>query len=66
MDPKVEEYCRNEFKKLSSGDEENIKLWGEFTKISLHAMNAVLAKIHVTPDYDIGESFYEDLPLPKI
>ncbi len=29
-------------------------------------MNAILAKIHVVPNYDIGESFYENLPLPKI
>ena len=29
-------------------------------------MNAILATIHVIPDYDIGESFYENLPLPKI
>ena len=29
-------------------------------------MNTLLAKMHVIPDYDIGESFYEDLPLPKL
>lgn len=66
QDPDVEEYCRNEFKKLSEWDEENMKLWGEFTSTSLKAMNAILALIHVVPDYDIGESFYENLPLPKI
>ncbi|MDD2693999.1 MAG: arginine--tRNA ligase [Candidatus Gracilibacteria bacterium] len=66
QDPNVEEYCRNEFKKLSEGDEENMRLWGEFTSTSLKAMNAILALIHVVPDYDIGESFYENLPLPKI
>ncbi len=65
-DPEVEEYCRNEFKKLSEWDEENMKLWWEFTSVSLKAMNAILATIHVIPDYDIGESFYENLPLPKI
>jgi arginyl-tRNA synthetase len=66
VDPTVEEYCREEFRKLSTGDAENMKLWGEFTSISLASMNAILATIHVIPDYDIGESFYEDLPLPKI
>ena len=65
-DPSVDEYCRGEFKKLSTGDEENMKLWWEFTSVSLSAMNALLAKIHVIPNYDIGESFYEDLPLPKL
>jgi arginyl-tRNA synthetase len=43
-----------------------MKLWGEFTTVSLAAMNKILAKIYVIPDYDIGESFYEKLPLPKI
>lgn len=65
-DKSVEEYCRNEFRKLSDGDEENMKLWGEFTSVSLGSMNATLATIHVKPDFDIGESFYENLPLPKI
>lgn len=43
-----------------------MKLWGEFTSVSLRAMNKILELIHVIPDYDIGESFYENLPLPKI
>lgn len=43
-----------------------MKLWGEFTSVSLGAMNKILELIHVVPDYDIGESFYENLPLPKI
>ena len=43
-----------------------MRLWGEFTSTSLKAMNTILALIHVVPDYDIGESFYENLPLPKI
>jgi arginyl-tRNA synthetase len=29
-------------------------------------MNHILSTIHVIPDFDIGESFYENLPLPKI
>lgn len=65
-DKNIEEYCRNEFRKLSDGDEENMRLWGEFTSVSLKSMNATLATIHVKPDFDIGESFYENLPLPKI
>jgi len=66
QDPEVEEYCRNEFKKLSEWDIENMKLWWEFTSVSLWAMNKILETIHVIPDYDIWESFYENLPLPKI
>ncbi len=65
-DEEVEEYCRNEFRKLSLWDEENMCLWGEFTSVSLASMNYILGLIHVIPDYDIGESFYENLPLPKL
>lgn len=66
QDPEVEQYCRDEFKKLSEWDGESMKLWGEFTSVSLKSMNKILKLIHVLPDYDIGESFYENLPLPKI
>jgi hypothetical protein len=29
-------------------------------------MNKFLARLHVKPDYNIGESFYEGIGLPKI
>ncbi|MBP8016634.1 arginine--tRNA ligase, partial [Candidatus Gracilibacteria bacterium] len=65
-DKDVEEIARNEFKKLSNGDEENIKLWKEFVSYSLSAMSKILELLNVKADYDIGESFYEGLNLPKL
>ena len=54
------------FKKLSSGDKDYIKYWEMFTKESIQAMNKQLAKLNVKPDYNIWESFYEWLALPKL
>lgn len=58
--------CREEFRKLSSGDEESIRLWGRFTSESLTKMEETLWLLNVRPDVAIGESFYEWLPLPKL
>lgn len=65
-DETLEEKARNEFKLLSHGNEESKKLWAEFTSYSIKAMNMQLARLHVHSDYNIGESFYEGLGLPKI
>ena len=65
-DPLVEELCRNEFKKLSEADSENIELWKEFTAYSVEQSNDVMKMIGAKSDYAIGESFYEGLPLPKL
>ncbi|OIP52548.1 arginine--tRNA ligase [Candidatus Gracilibacteria bacterium CG2_30_37_12] len=65
-DPLVEELCRNEFKKLSESDIENMELWKEFTSYSVNRSNEIIGLIGAKPDYAIGESFYEGLPLPKL
>lgn len=65
-DTTVEELCRNEFKKLSEADSENIELWKEFTAYSVEQSNDVMKMIGAKSDYAIGESFYEGLPLPKL
>ncbi len=62
----LEEQIRNEFKKLSSWDKDSIKLWASFTKESIKAMNKQLWRMNVKPDYNIWESFYEGLNLPKM
>jgi len=62
----LEEEIRNEFKKLSSWDIKSIKLWESFTKESIEAMNVLLWKMNIKPDFNIWESFYEGLDLPKM
>lgn len=62
----LEEDFRQAFQKLSSWDPTYIRLWSEFTKNSIHAMDELLKVIGVEPLYDIGESFYEGLWLPKM
>jgi len=65
-DKTLEEQIRNEFKKLSSWDDESIKLWAKFTKESILAMNILLWRMNIKPDFNIWESFYEGLNLPKM
>ncbi|MDD2907487.1 MAG: arginine--tRNA ligase [Candidatus Gracilibacteria bacterium] len=62
----LEQQTRDEFKLLSEGNPESIVLWSKFTKYSIEAMNKNLARLNVKPDYNIGESFYEGLGLPKM
>lgn len=64
--PQVESDFREEFKKLSIWDDESIKIWESFTKESIKAMNILLQRLWVKPDYNIWESFYEGLGLPKM
>ncbi len=62
----LEEDFREEFKKLSEGDPESIQYWKMFTSESITAMNTLLARLNVHPQYNIWESFYEWIRLPKI
>ncbi len=62
----LEEKTRQEFKKLSEWDIESIKLWKSFTAESIKAMQIQLDKLWVKSDYNIWESFYEGIWLPKI
>jgi arginyl-tRNA synthetase len=36
-----------------------MELWKKFTSYSIDAMNKILERLNVRPDYNIGESFYE-------
>lgn len=64
--PDIEEETRQEFKKLSLNDKDSILLWQKFTRYSLDAMSIQLKRLNVKPTYDIWESFYEWLNLPKM
>ena len=63
---KLEQDFRDAFKLLASGDASSIVLWKKFTSSSIDSMNILLNRLFVQPDYNIGESFYEWLNLPKI
>ncbi|EKD30285.1 MAG: hypothetical protein ACD_78C00100G0003 [uncultured bacterium (gcode 4)] len=62
---RYEAQAREEFKKLSQWDPENVELWKKFTAISISEANKKLEFINVQPQYNIGESFYEGLDLPR-
>ncbi len=65
-EPELEEKFREEFKMLSKWNIESIELWEKFTKESIKSMNKQLNRLNIQPDYDIWESFYEWLNIPKI
>lgn len=62
----LEEQTRAEFQKLSSWDIDSINFWKKFTNFSIIELKKQLKNLNVTPDFNIGESFYEGLNLPKL
>lgn len=62
----LEQQTRDEFKKLSSWNKEYIELWREFTRYSIDSMQIQLDRLVIKPDFNIWESFYEGLNLPKM
>jgi len=64
--PDLDQEYRSEFKKLSEGNSDSVLLWESFTKYSIESMQNQLNRINVKPNYNIWESFYEWLNLPKI
>ncbi len=65
-DETFEQKTRDEFKLLSEGNIESVKLWKKFTSFSISAMQIQLDRLNIKPDYNIWESFYEGLWLPKM
>lgn len=66
IDSDLEQKIRDEFKLLSEWNTNSIKLWQKFTRYSIDSMNKQLDRLHIKPDYNIWESFYEWLWLPKM
>ena len=62
----IEQKTRDEFKLLSEGNSKSVELWREFTKYSIDAMQVQLDRLNIKADYNIWESFYEGLGLPKM
>ncbi|MDD2486892.1 MAG: arginine--tRNA ligase [Candidatus Gracilibacteria bacterium] len=73
----IEEDARREFQYLSGvgidlnnekeriHHEKNVELWKKFTAISIEGIEKQLELLNVRADYNIGESFYEGLDLPR-
>ncbi len=65
-DQELEQSFRDAFQALSRWDASMIELWETFTRASIESMQTQLSRIFVQPDYNIWESFYEWLNLPKL
>jgi arginyl-tRNA synthetase len=57
--------AKAELVKLQQGDAENRRLWEEFRKFSLEALDVVYQRLGVQFDYTNGESFYNEM-LPRV
>jgi len=66
QDENLDQKFRDAFKKLSLWDTQYVQKWEKFTKYSILAMNQQLGRLWVHPMYNIWESFYEGLWLPKM
>ena len=66
IDNGIEQECRDAFRHLSHGDKNYTDLWVKFTTATIATTKSMLQMMHIHQDYDIGESFYEGLPLPKL
>jgi arginyl-tRNA synthetase len=59
-DETVREAAKRELVLLQQGDAENRKLWEQFRKYSLEALDIIYQRLGVQFDYTLGESFYND------
>ena len=62
---KINDDIRSEFKLLSKWDITSVKLWKIIRKYSISFMQTQLDRLWINPKYNIWESFYEWLNLPK-
>jgi arginyl-tRNA synthetase len=53
--------AKAELVKLQQGDAENRRLWEEFKKFSMDALDVIYQRLGVQFDYTLGESFYNDM-----
>jgi arginyl-tRNA synthetase len=64
-DESVREAARRELVLLQQGDAGNRKLWEQFRKYSLDALEVIYQRLGVQFDYTLGESFYNNM-LPDV
>lgn len=65
-DEAVAEEARTAFRELSNGNPEYTTMWSKFTNATISTNKKILELMHIHQDFDIGESFYEGIDLPKI
>jgi len=59
--PDIAADARKETAKLHAGDAENVELWNRFLPACLDALNRVYARLGVTFDEALGESYYQPM-----
>ena len=59
-DPAAADDCRAELANLQSGDEENVHIWKECVRLSREELDRIYARLGITFDHTLGESFYND------
>ena len=59
-DPAAADDCRAELAKLQTGDEENVHIWRECVRLSREELDRIYARLGITFDHTLGESFYND------
>jgi arginyl-tRNA synthetase len=64
-DENVREAAKRELVLLQQGDAENKKLWEQFRKYSLDALDVIYQRLGVQFDHTLGESFYNNM-LPGV
>lgn len=65
-DPSLEEEARGWFQRLEAGDVEATSLWQRFVEESLKEFHKLYARLGVSFDYELGESFYNDKMKPVV
>ena len=64
-DPAVREAAKHELVLLQRGDTANRALWEQFLHQSIAALEVIYQKLGVQFDYELGESFYNNM-LPEV
>jgi len=59
--PDLENEGRRWFKKLEDKNKEAVRLWRWFTKLSLREFNRIYELLDIKFDYELGESFYNNM-----
>jgi len=59
--PDLEDKGREWFKKLEEKNKEAVRLWRWFTKLSLREFNKIYKLLDIKFDYELGESFYNNM-----